>query len=289
VRAKPKSLVLDLLSSLKGGSMPVRALIATGGIFGLPENSVRVALARLVASGLVEHDERAHYRLGPRALGVQAHVASWRTIEDRIIDWEGEWLAVYTGALKRSSRKLVEHRARCLRLGGLRSLCAGLEIRPDNIDGGVERLRAQLGDLGFDTDAPVFTATTFDASMDARARGLWDTRAMREGYRRTIGKLERSERRLAELPEAVAMRESFTLGGAAIRQVVLDPLLPDAIVPAHERQALIETLKRYDDLGKAVWSQFLRRNNVLHRHTPADTAVLYAAGRAAVLPQGATP
>lgn len=289
MRAKPKSLILDLLSSLKGGSMPVRALIATGEIFGLPENSVRVALARLVASGLVEHDERAHYRLGPRALGVQAHVASWRSIEDRIIDWNGEWLAVYTGALKRSTRKVVEHRERCLRLAGLRSLRPGLEIRPDNVRGGVERLRAQLGGLGFDADAPVFTAAAFDASTDAHARALWNVRAIREGYRRTIARLERSERRLAELPEAIAMRDSFTVGGAAIRQVVLDPLLPDAIVPAHERARLIETLRRYDDLGKAVWSQFLRRNNVLHRQTPADTAMLYAAGRAAMFPEGANP
>jgi len=41
-----KSLTIDLLSTLRGGSMPVRALVASGALFGIAENNVRVTLAR---------------------------------------------------------------------------------------------------------------------------------------------------------------------------------------------------------------------------------------------------
>jgi phenylacetic acid degradation operon negative regulatory protein len=53
------------------------------------------------------------------------------------------------------------------------------------------------------------------------------------------------------------MAESFRLGGAAIRQIVLDPLLPEPIVPAAERRALVEAVRRYDRIGRRVWAGWL--------------------------------
>ena len=47
----PRSLILDLLSTLRRGAMPVRALIRAGEMFEIPENTLRVALARLVQAG----------------------------------------------------------------------------------------------------------------------------------------------------------------------------------------------------------------------------------------------
>ena len=60
-----KSLTLDLLSTLRGGSMPIAALVAAGEVFGLGEGSIRVAVTRLLAAGQIERDERGRYRLGP--------------------------------------------------------------------------------------------------------------------------------------------------------------------------------------------------------------------------------
>ena len=57
--------MLDLLSTLPRGAMPVRALVAAGDLFGISENSVRVTLARLLADRLVARDDRGAYRLGP--------------------------------------------------------------------------------------------------------------------------------------------------------------------------------------------------------------------------------
>ena len=62
-----RSLILDLLSTLRRGAAPVRALVAAAGLFGIGENSLRVALARLLAAGMVERDARGQYRLGPGA------------------------------------------------------------------------------------------------------------------------------------------------------------------------------------------------------------------------------
>ena len=69
------------------------------------------------------------------------------------------------------------------------------------------------------------------------------------------------------------MAESFLLGGQAIQQLVRDPLLPEEILPTHERSALVETLRGYDVQGRACWAGFLDRHDVLHRATPQDTPV----------------
>ena len=46
----PRSLILDLLSTLGRSSAPVRALVSAAGLFGIRENSLRVALARLLVT-----------------------------------------------------------------------------------------------------------------------------------------------------------------------------------------------------------------------------------------------
>jgi phenylacetic acid degradation operon negative regulatory protein len=60
------------------------------------------------------------------------------------------------------------------------------------------------------------------------------------------------------------------VGGRAIRQLVLDPLLPEPIARADERAALVEALRRYDRLGRARWARFLARFDV--PHLGADSA-----------------
>src|SRR5262245_40954786 len=113
--------------------MPVRALVAAGGLFAISENSVRVALARMLADGLIERDERGAYRLGPGAKGIARQVASWRDLDARMRPWDGHWLGVHTGALGRSPGGLVRRRRRALEWLGFRELYPGLPLRPDNL------------------------------------------------------------------------------------------------------------------------------------------------------------
>src|SRR5215468_2914794 len=88
--------------------MPVRALVAAGALFGLDDNNVRVALARLLAAGLVERDERGRYRAGERAGAIGRRIGRWRHVEDGLRPWDGGWIAVLgvSGRAVRSSRAL---------------------------------------------------------------------------------------------------------------------------------------------------------------------------------------
>ena len=86
-RPSPKSLILDLLSTLRRGAMPVRALVAAGEIFGITPNSLRVSLARLFSTGQVERDARGRYRLGDAAQAIDGHVQLWRRAHERMRDW----------------------------------------------------------------------------------------------------------------------------------------------------------------------------------------------------------
>jgi phenylacetic acid degradation operon negative regulatory protein len=269
-----RSLILDLLSTLRRGSMPVRALVEAAGLLGLAEGSVRVALSRLAADGRVERDERGSYRLGAPALAVAEHVASWRRLEERMRPWSGAWVAVLATRAGAASRAQQRRHARALRWLGFGALERGVAVRPDNLAGGIAGVRVELCRLGLAPGAVVCLLEELDEVSEARARGLWDVRALVTGYRRQRLVLESAARRLPSLPEPEAMVESFRLGGAALRALVLDPLLPEPIVAATERTALVEAMRRYDALGRRSWSAFLTRHRVHHRAAPADTRAL---------------
>ena len=275
-----RSLILDLLSTLRRGSMPVAALVQAGALFGLAEGSVRVALSRLLADAHVERDERGCYRLGAAAAPVQARVAGWRALDRRTRPWDGGWIGVEApaGSARRGAARDV---ARALRLLGFEKLSAGLHLRPANLREGVSELRATLRGLGLPETALVFALAELDPADDARARGLWDGPALVARYRSARAGLARSGARLPTLPAEEAMAESFLLGGRVLQQLVLDPLLPAPLVDEGERLALVESMRDYDRLGREAWADFLGRFGVPHRAAPADTRWTQAAeGRA---------
>lgn len=268
-----RSLILDLLSTLRRGTMPVAALVEAGALFGIPGNAVRVALARLLATGQVARDERGRYRLGAGAEPVERRVRSWREVDRATRPWDGAWLAVHQGA-SRGERRRADGRGRerALRLLGLRVLQPGLAIRPDNLRAGVHQVREELYGLGLPAGDLVVELRGFDPAAEARARRLWDAAALRRGYRQRLRELAAGEQRVQKLPIEQAMVESFLLGRSIIRDLVLDPLLPDAICPGDERQALVDALRRYDRLGRTAWAGFLARFDVPHVGMPLDGA-----------------
>jgi phenylacetic acid degradation operon negative regulatory protein len=271
-----KGLILDLLSTLRRGAMPVRALVEAGALFDLAEGSVRVALTRMLAEGLVEREEPGSYRLGAGARAVTERVTGWRRLEERLRAWNGSWWAVF-GA-KPGGRAARAAHARALRLFGFRELSPGVAVRPDNLAGGIDVVRAELARLGLAPGAIVAELRALDPVTEARARALWDAAALVAGYRRGVRELDTSRRRLAARSEADAMIESFRLGGALLRVLALDPLLPEPIVPAGERAALVEAMRRYDEAGRACWAPFLERHRVRHRRAPTDTSALARGG-----------
>ncbi len=264
-----RGLVLDLLSTLRPGSaMPVAVLIEAGALFDLSENNVRVTVARLLASRHVARDERGAYRLGGASRSIGAHVRTWRDLDRRTRKWAGGWLAVHTGAAARGAQR---GRVRALRLFGFASLRPGLWVRPDNLAAALDDVRGELVSLGLPAGDLVCVLSALDPTSAARARRLWDVAALRRTYRGLGAALTASEARFNHLTPEAAMAESFVLGGRALRQLVLDPLLPDAICPADERDALLEQMRRYDRLGRLAWGRLLQRFDVPSLRTPVDS------------------
>lgn len=252
---QPRNLILNLLLATDGAPLTARDAVAACALLGIRENSARVALARLATAGLVEAEGRGAYRLGPHATGLAADVATWRSAEQRVRDWNGDWLAAHVGSLGRSDRVALRGRDRALALAGLRELDRGLFVRPDNLAGGVGAVRARLLKLGLDAEAAVFVARDFDAARDQRARALWDAAALDRSYRETRRQLEDWLAGADRLPLDVAARECFLRGNDAIRQLVFDPLLPAPLVDVAARRAFSDTVQRFDAAGHAIWAR----------------------------------
>jgi phenylacetic acid degradation operon negative regulatory protein len=268
-RPTAKSLTLDLLSSLRGGSLPVAALVAAAGLFGIEENALRVAITRLVAGGRIARDERGRYRLGAAAEAVDRHVLRARRAEERTLRWPGGWWLVHAGALPPARSPGRRRRAHALRLLGFEALRPRVALRPDNLRTTLPELRDELAGLGLERDALLARASELDADSDARARRLWRHDALGAGYRRLLAELSASEARLARLSEPDAMVESFLVGGRAIRALALDPLLPEPLAPEALRRELARALRRYDRVGRRVWSGFMARHGAPHVASPA--------------------
>lgn len=248
--------------------MPVRALVEAAALFGISENALRVALARLRARGEVARDGHGRYRLGPRVAAVAARVRGWREAGERLRPWRGAWLAVHDAEGTSGDRAARRREERALRLLGFRHLTRGLALRPDNLRRGVADIRLELAELGLAADRLVFRIDELDPASRERALGLWDTAAIRAGYAAARSRLGRSARRLSTLPPAAAMAESFEIGGEVIRQIAADPLLPEELVPRAERDALIAEMRSYDRLGRACWRAFLRGHDVVPPAAP---------------------
>ena len=254
---QPKHLLLELLLASADQPLPVSHAVAAGAVFGISENHVRVTLARLAAQDMAQATERGAWRLGPAAQSLAQDVATWRTAGQRLRPWNGQYVAVHRGALARGDRAAARRRERALQLLGFGELQRGLLwVRPDNIEADIAAIRQRLHALGLEPGALVCGCTSLDAATEAAVDALWDGAALNRAYRATQQRLARWLAGAARLPTDQAARESFLLGGAAIRQLVYDPLLPAPMVDAALRQAFIDSVHAFDAAGRAIWNRF---------------------------------
>ena len=266
-----KSLVIDLLSTMPPDHpVAVGALVRAAAMFGIGENSMRVALARLRTRSLVKSDKRGFYSLSRAAYPVNHEVRGWATVERGIAPWDGSYIAVETGGVTRRSARV---RDRALRLLGFKALTLSLQIRPNNLVGDVDACRERLLRLGFKNEPIVFRMSCLDLPIERLARGLWDVEQLNAGYNETRERLSASALELPGMSSEAAMIESFCVGGEAVRQIVLDPLLPEEIVNAEARAAMINEMRRYDRLGREAWKEWAG-TTVSLEHSPVDTGTM---------------
>src|SRR3546814_9774820 len=70
--------------------------------------------------------------------------------------------------------------------------------------------------------------------------------------------LERSAGRIDTMPIEAAAAETLTLRRQAIRSIMRDPLLPEALCATGSLARLIAAMTGYDRIGKTVWRDYLR-------------------------------
>ncbi len=257
-----RQIIMGLLGAERNHPLTARQIVMACRIFGIADNSARVALARLNAAGLVESAQRGSYQLGNAASGLAGDIATWRDAQARLAPWSGRYLMVHSGALGRTDRTALRRRERALGILGLKALERDLYVRPDNLAGGVDGIRARLQRLGLEPDAAVFMASDFDPKREQRLHDLWDTAGLNRLYREQTDHLTRWLARVDTLDLQDAARESFLLGGQAIRQIVFDPLLPAPLVEAEARRQFIDTVKHVDQVGHDIWKRLFETTSV---------------------------
>jgi len=253
-----KRIVLELLSATPNREASSATLVACGELLGVSENNVRVTLARLVAAGTLDTSSRGTYRLA--ATAITRHVTAWRDLEKLVRRWDGAWAWVHVEPLV--DRSAARRRQRALELLGFRPLARGLEVRPDNLAGGVAALRDRLVALGLPRDALVIRATELAPATDARARTLWDAERLTASYVHTTERIERWLANLEAEPRAAA-REAFFFGGDVLRKIIFDPRLPEPLVDVAARKTMLDAAARLDTIGRRLWERLFGVGRVL--------------------------
>lgn len=249
-------LALALLSASRETSLSANALVGAAELLGSSSNAMRVALSRLVASGDVELASRGRYALSSSALAPALHVRRFRTGFARRVAWRGDFVAVFTGDLPRRNPTSVRRRERALGLVGFRAFRHGVHVRPDNLEGGVDRVRSHLAELGLDEEADVVTCR-FDA---AQQRAIEDLYVVTADAARAADLDLRVRTLLARLeltPTHRDAKESFFVGDEVLRFLARDPLLPSELADPAPRLALTSSMATLDERGHAIWQAVL--------------------------------
>jgi phenylacetic acid degradation operon negative regulatory protein len=253
-------LMLDLLIAHER-PLSVRALCRSGEVMGIESIAVRVALTRLLAQKKILQPQRGHYAINRTAGGVLNDIDAWRNKESPTVRWTGAWLAVHDAAVPRSDKTAWRHHKLALSLRGFAELKPGLHMRPNNLRGGVKRVREQLAGLGLSPAAIVFRMTELDDASLVLASGLWRPDLLAREYKKLAKLLDVRRIALRQGSREEALKESLLLGKKVISLLMRDPQLPPEIMPQHSRHALVRAMIRYQDEARRLWRDFLAEAN----------------------------
>ncbi len=253
-----RELVIDFLSNRYPREMSVQEITGVGIALGFSEQSLRMALTRLVEQSVAANTGRGRYRLSPSGEAMRDEVRKWRHLDDVAKPWSGAWIGVFDAAIPRSDRAALRRHERAMRLRGFRELQSGLWIRPANLRDSVAELREHLRALGLHPSALVVGLHDLDDDARARATTLWDKVEMLATYRALAEELLASKSKLERLPLNTAAAESMVLGRDVIRHINLDPVLPEELMPQQALSNLIRVMSDYDQNARQIWRRFMR-------------------------------
>jgi len=260
MKITPRKIILDILMAGNGVPLTSKEAVSACLLFGIGEVSTRVALTRLLAEKLTETAGRGIYKLGSNAMEIADDVAKWRTADQAVRVWHGDYVTVYGHALGRTDRTALVRRERALRLLGFRELEKGLYIRPNNIGNNLASIVERLQHLGLESEALVCISSQFDEATEQRIQSLWDGVALNQTYQTLSQQLQDWMQQADQLPLDTAAKESLLMGSTAIHQVVFDPLLPAPMVDVLERERFVKVVRQFDKVGKEIWLTLRQAN-----------------------------
>jgi phenylacetic acid degradation operon negative regulatory protein len=257
-RRKPKApeLILDLLMA-NGAPLSSFALCRAGVIMDINEATVRVALNRLCEQGKIGQPARGVYAISAAPRPLFRDVDTWRSKERSMTAWNGDWVAVHDTLVQRSEKTAWRRHCLALALRGFAEFEPGLQLRPDNLEGGIAALRARLAELGLSPQATLFRLTGLDEARQARVKGLWKVDALHRQYTAMAAALDAHAEVLGQEETTGALRESLLLGREAIGLLVRDPLLPPELMAPQARQTLMAAAIRYQDEARRHWRNWI--------------------------------
>lgn len=252
-----RTLILDLFDTGDPQDFSVAELVRAGAAFGIEAPGIRTALTRLKSEGRVRPIARGRYAIGANAEPLQQRILGWRTRLDGRREWNGGWLLAVAGPQERADRTVWRRTLRALELEGFAEAETNVWARPDNLVGGADGARERLTDLEAAPSLFLFEAGGLDAGRAARFRTLWQSDVLRAAHRKLAEDLDRSAGAVGDMDLAAAAAETLRIGREAIRRIMRDPLLPEALCPTDALTELVDAMTRYDRIGKRMWRAYL--------------------------------
>jgi phenylacetic acid degradation operon negative regulatory protein len=218
-----RSVVLSVLLGAHPAWATSAELLQLTSDFGIREQTLRVALTRMVAAGdLVRSDNG--YRLSDRLLNRQRRQDD--ALHPRTHDWDGSWVTVVITAvgMDARARAALRNTLQIKRFGEIRE---GVWLRPANLD---DELPVEVAER-----ARVLHARDDDPAE--LTRRLWDLPDWAGTGRRLLD----------EMAGARDVPGRFRVAAAIVRHLLTDPVLPKELLPAHWPGA--ELRKAYADFA----------------------------------------
>ncbi|MCX2934598.1 PaaX domain-containing protein, C- domain protein [Mycobacterium sp. CVI_P3] len=203
-----RSVVLSVLLGAHPAWATSAEMLRLTSDFGIREQTLRVALTRMVAAGdLVRSDDG--YRLSDRLLTRQRRQDD--ALHPRTREWDGSWITVIITAvgMDARARAALRNALQIKRFGELRE---GVWLRPGNLD---DELPAEVA-------GRVRVLHARDDDPAELARCLWDL----PGWART------GDRLLDDIAAAGDVPGRFRAAAGIVRHLLTDPVLPEELLPA---------------------------------------------------------
>src|SRR5260370_19997405 len=117
-----RELVIDFLSNRYPREMSVQEIAGVGIALGFSEQSLRMALTRLVEQSVAANTGRGRYRFSPPGEAMRDEVRKRRHLDDLANPWSGGRLGPFDPAIPRSDRAALRRHERAMRLPRFREL-----------------------------------------------------------------------------------------------------------------------------------------------------------------------